>query len=181
VTVLQAAGINWGIKYPKVTATLPDQVQQASNAQSTGSGTPSTKGATGVKGLYNALTSAGASHNAAIGMIANAMAESTLNVESAHMDTNGFMSYGLWQFNANSYPDASSLVTGNASKDLIAQIQYLFKVGGLSAATGSTPQQAASNFAAQFERCQGCQAGGSQNNIRVGNVAAVLQALGLSG
>jgi Phage tail lysozyme len=180
VTVLQAAGINWNLKYPKVQATLPTQVDQASNSQATGTGVPSTKGATGAKGLYNALTSAGASKNAAIGMIANAMAESTLNPEADAMDTNGYRSYGLWQFNAKTYPDASSLVTGNASKDMIAQIQYLFKVGGLSAATGSTPQQAASNFAAQFEKCEGCQAGGSQNNTRVGNVAAVLQALGLS-
>jgi hypothetical protein len=183
-TVLQAAGLNWAIKYPKVTATLPDQVQQAQGATGAAAGTTpgniSTKGATGIKGLYNALTSAGASQNQAIGMIANAMRESSLNVESAHMDTNGFMSYGLWQFNAESHPTAGSLVTGNVAKDMIAQIQYLFQSGGLSAASGSTPQAVASNFAANYEKCVGCESGGSDNSIRVGNVASVLSALGLS-
>jgi hypothetical protein len=180
VTVLQAMGLNWKVQYPKLTASMPGKVQQASAATATGgTGNISTGGATGVKGLFNALRSAGAGTNQAIGMIANAVNESSLNPEADAMDSNGYRSYGLWQFNAASYPNASSLVTGNPAKDMIAQIQFLFQVGGLSAASGSTPQAAASNFAANFERCQGCGPGGAQNSSRVGNVAGILSALGL--
>lgn len=184
VSVLQAAGINWNIKYPTLQASLAQQAQTAAAASGPGGsgatpGNISTGGATGIKGLFNALRSAGASQNAAIGMIANAMNESSLNPEARALDTNGYYSNGLWQFNEQTYPDSGSLVTGNASKDMIAQITYLFNHGGLRDATGSTPQQAAGNFAAQFEGCQGCQAGGAQYNSRVGNVATVLSALGL--
>lgn len=180
VTLLQAAGLNWQLKYPKVSATLPAQVQQASTAGQSGiKGNISTGGAKGAKGLYNALRSAGASSNQAIGMIANAISESSLDPEADAMDSNGYRSYGLWQFNAASYPSASSLVTGDSVKDMISQIQFLFQVGGLSAANGSTPEAAAGNFAANFEKCQGCEAGGSQNSSRVGNVATVLSELGL--
>ncbi len=181
VTLLQAAGLNWSLQYPKVTATLPNQVQQAQTAAGSGiTGNISTGGATGAKGLFNALRSAGASQNQAIGLIANAMAESSLNVETKHLDSNGYYSYGLWQFNQASHPTANTLVTGNPSKDMIAQIQYLFQSGGLSAASGSTPQQVAGNFAANYEHCVGCESGGSQNALRQGNVATVLQELGLS-
>jgi hypothetical protein len=156
------------------------QSQNAATAKATGtSGNITTGGAKGAKGLYNALRSAGASQAQAIGMIANAINESSLNPEARAMDSNGFYSNGLWQFNEASFPDSKALVTGNPAKDMIAQIQYLFQAGGLRAASGSTPQQTASNFAANFERCVGCQPGGAQNNSRVGNVATVLKELGL--
>lgn len=183
VSVLQALGINWPVNYPTLNTTLAQQAQTAQQAAASGTGTGtgniSTGGATGAKGLYNALRSAGASQNAAVGLIANAMNESSLNPEAKALDTNGQYSYGLWQFNAASYPDANTLVTGNAGQDMIRQITYLFNHGGLSAAAGSTPQQAAGNFAANFERCAGCQQGGAQYNSRVGNVATVLSELGL--
>jgi Phage tail lysozyme len=181
-TLLQALGAKWQIAYPKVTATLATTAAQAqkNGGGTTASGNISTQGATGAKGLYNALRSAGASQNQAIAMIANAMNESSLNPEAAVRDSNGYMSYGLWQFNAASYPNASSLVTGNAAKDMIAQIQYLFQVGGLNAASGSTPAAAAGNFAANFEKCEGCEPGGAQNSERQANAATVLQELGLS-
>lgn len=187
VSILQAAGINWNIKYPTLNASLQQQAELA-NATNPASGNPtgnipagniSTGGASGVKGLFNALRSAGASQTAAIGLIANAMNESSLNPEARALDTNGRYSNGLWQFNEATYPDSGSLVTGNAAKDLDAQIRYLFNHGGLNAASGSTPQQAAGNFASQFEGCAGCQPGGSQYNSRVSNVATVLSQLGL--
>lgn len=184
VSVLQAAGINWNIQYPTLNASLQ---QQAELATATSNSTPagnipkniSTGGASGAKGLFNALRSAGASQASAIGLIANAMNESSLNPEARALDTNGRYSNGLWQFNEESYPDSGSLVTGDPSKDMIAQIRYLFNHGGLSAAAGSTPQQAAGNFASQFEQCAGCQPGGAQYNSRVSNVATVLSELGL--
>lgn len=185
VSILQAAGINWKLNYPTLNASLATAAQQAA-ATSGGTGgsaaTPgniSTGGATGVKGLFNALRSAGAAQAQAIGLIANAMNESSLNPEARALDTNGYYSNGLWQFNEASYPDSGTLVTGNAAQDMIRQIQYLFSHGGLSKAAGSTPQQAAGNFASQFEECEGCQPGGAQYNSRVGNVATVLTELGL--
>jgi hypothetical protein len=179
-TLLQAVGLNWSIKYPKVTATLANQEQAAATAAGSGiTGNISTGGATGAKGLYNALRSAGASENQAVGMIANAMAESSLNPEADPVDSNGYRSYGLWQFNAATYPSAKALVTGNPAKDMIAQIQFLFQVGGLRAASGSTPAAVASNFAANFEKCEGCEQGGAQNTTRTANAATVLSELGL--
>ena len=72
--------------------------------------------------VYDALTSAGFSTVQAIGVMANGIAESGLNVETAVMDSNGYMSYGIWQFNAESYPNAKALVTGNCQADLAAQV-----------------------------------------------------------
>lgn len=169
-----------GLHFKKITTTLPTAVNNATTANAAGNagGNVSTGGAKGAKGIYNALRSVGASPAAAIGIIANAMNESSLNPETNAMDSNGYRSYGLWQFNAATYPDASSLVTGHPAQDLIRQVQYLVRVGGLRAASGSTPAQAAGNFAANFERCQGCQPGGAQYNARVGNVPAVQRAIG---
>lgn len=194
VNFFSALGLPWNIKMPSIQATLPGQVAQSLPASNPSGGNPSnptqlnnsggnisTGGASpqSIKGVFNALRSAGASVNAAIGIIANGINESHLDPEARAMDTNGKFSNGVWQFNEASYPSSGSLVTGHPAEDLARQIRFLIQVGGLRAASGSTPQQAASNFAANFERCQGCQPGGAQNSSRVGNVAGVLKALGL--
>lgn len=195
VTILQAVGIPWNVQFPSVKANLAQQAAQVAPTPSStpsgpGSGTPgsnptggniSTGGASpqSIKGVFNALRSAGASVNAAIGIIANGINESHLDPEARAMDTNGKFSNGVWQFNEASYPSSGSLVTGHPAEDLVRQVRFLAQVGGLRAASGSTPQQAASNFAANFERCAGCQPGGAQNSSRVGNVAGVMKALGL--
>lgn len=180
VTLLQALGLNWKVNYPKLHASLAEQAQAQTNAATGGKiGNISTGGASGAKGLFNALRSAGASPAQAIGLIANAMNESSLDPEARAMDSNGYYSNGLWQFNEASYPDSGALVTGHPAKDMIAQIQYLIRVGGLRAASGSQPEQVAGNFAANFEACAGCQPGGAQYNSRVGNVAQIKQELGL--
>lgn len=192
VTFFGALGLPWNIKMQSIQATLPGQVAQslpansgAANNNSTQlnpkGGNISTGGASpqSIKGVFNALRSAGASVNAAVGIIANGIAESHLDPEARAMDTNGRFSNGVWQFNEASYPSSGSLVTGHPAEDLVRQIRFLIQVGGLRAASGSTPQQAASNFAANFERCAGCQSGGGENTARVGNVPSVLQALGL--
>jgi hypothetical protein len=103
----------------------------------------------------------------------NAIAESGLNPEAQSTDSNGYTSSGLWQFNAQSYPGSESLVTGNPVKDLTAQVGFLAQTGGLKAATGNTPAEVASNFAANYERCQTCQAGGQSNTQRAGYAAQV--------
>lgn len=122
------------------------------------------------KQVYQALTSAGASTLQAIGIMANMIAESGLDPESVNRaDPNGG-SYGLVQQNGSNY---ASLVTGNPVADMNAQIKVLAQNGGFSAASGTTGAAAAGNFAANYERCQGCQQGGAQYNSRVGNAATV--------
>jgi hypothetical protein len=184
-TIAQSVGLGKYFKqYPSLTASLATQAAQAANSSGSGGSNPtlaanvSTGGKSGLKGLYNALLSAGASPSTAIGLIANAMNESSLNPEAKG---DGGTSFGLWQFHEPDYPGASSLVTGNASADFIAQVKFLVSHGGLHAASGSTPEQAAGNFAANFERCVGCQPGGAQYNSRVGNVSGIISALGLGG
>jgi len=122
------------------------------------------------KQVYTALTGAGASTTQAIGIMANAIAESALNPEATNpSDPNGG-SFGLVQQNGSQY---ASLVTGNPASDLAAQIKVVAQNGGFAAASGSTGAQAAGNFAANYERCVGCQSGGAQYNQRVANAATV--------
>src|SRR5215469_13073495 len=124
----------------------------AETAPVTGGGTSTvvggSSGGVGPADIWNELTQAGANAVQAAGLMGNAIAESGLNVESKAMDSNGAYSYGLFQWNTASYPGASSLVTGNPAKDLSAQVSFLAQTGGFKAATGTTPAQVASNFAA---------------------------------
>lgn len=127
------------------------------------------KAATGAvtpKDIWDTLESAGASSVQAAAIMGNMILESRLDPESAGMDTNGQMSYGLVQWNAADYPDAHSLVTGHPMADMVAQIKFLAQTGGFKAASGTTPAQAAGNFAAKYERCASCQPGGQQNTAR---------------
>jgi Phage tail lysozyme len=127
--------------------------------------------------IYQALISAGASTDEAIGMMANMINESSLNVETGAggtaIDSNGYPVYGLVSWNTASYPGAASLVTGNPAQDLAAQAKYLAQTGGFKAAAGGSPAAAAGGFAANYERCAGCQPGGSQYQSRVANAATV--------
>jgi hypothetical protein len=125
------------------------------------------------KNIWDALESAGASAVQAAGIMGNAIHESDLNPEARAVDSNGYYSNGLWQFNEESYPDSGELVTGSPVRDLTAQVNYLMQHGGLQAASGTTVSETASNFAANFERCQGCEDGGSQNAARVASAATV--------
>lgn len=122
------------------------------------------------KDIYDELIAAGASTDQALGIMGNMIHESGLNVETGAggktIDNNGAPVYGLVSWNAASYPDAGSLVTGNPQKDLKAQVNYLAQTGGFGDATGNSPAESASNFAAKYERCQGCEAGGNQNQQR---------------
>ena len=108
--------------------------------------------------------------------MANAIAESSLNPESRVVDSNGYYSNGLWQFNEASYPTAGSLVTGNCADDITQQVGFLKSVVSGNALNGSSGAEVAGNFAANFERCQGCQQGSTQANgwsTRVANAATV--------
>lgn len=67
----------------------------------------------GPSGIFEALINAGFSEAQAVGVMANAIAESSLDPEASVIDSNGARSNGLFQFNEASYPDSGKLVTGN--------------------------------------------------------------------
>jgi hypothetical protein len=146
------------------------------SAGSTGSSGSSGSSGCGARAIYQALLSAGFSTPQAVGAMANAIAESSLDAEARVRDSNGYMSNGLWQFNEQSYPTSAGLVTGNCSRDIAQQVGFLKSVVPGAALNGSTGAEVAGNFAASFERCQGCSAGSTAANgwsTRVGNAAKV--------
>lgn len=127
--------------------------------------------------IYQALTNAGLSQIQAAGVMGNMQNESSFNIESAAMDTNGAMSYGLISWNQASYPGASSLVTGNPTKDLADQVNFLLHdtSGTTQGLKGSTAAQVAGNWANFVEVCQGCTPGGAQNVQRQANANNILR------
>jgi hypothetical protein len=173
-----ASALTAQAKHPTWTIAGPFASQAAAAAFAGGgssSAPPATSGAggCGAKAIYDALISAGFSTVQAVGAMANAIAESTLSPEASVIDSNGARSNGLWQFNEASYPDSGRLVTGNCAADIQQQVGYLKAHVSGAALNGSTGAEVASNFAANFERCQGCQPGGSQNATRTANAAKV--------
>jgi len=105
--------------------------------------------------------------------MANAIAESSLNPESSVLDSNGYVSNGLWMFNEESYPDSGALITGNCSQDIAQQVGYLKAHITGQALNGSTPAEVAGNFAQFFENCQTCQPDEASYDNRVANASIV--------
>lgn len=124
------------------------------------------------KDIYLALTKAGASTTQAIGIMANMMNESGLNPEAIN-PAGPQSGVGLVQWQTTDYPHAATLVTGNPEADMRAQVNYLAVTGGFKAAQGTTAGQAAGNFAANYEKCATCQAGGQQFRARVENTLTI--------
>jgi hypothetical protein len=129
--------------------------------------------ACGPRDVYNELIKQGFSTNQAIGALANGMAESGLNAETRVIDSNGYYSNGIWQFNEASYPNSGSLVTGKCAADISAQVGLLRASVSGQALAGGSGAQVAGNFAQYFERCATCQQGGASYQQRVGNAATV--------
>ena len=127
----------------------------------------------GPKAIYTALIKAGFSTVQAVGVMANGIAESGLRPEVNVVDSNGYRSYGIWQFNARSYPNAASLVTGNCEADITAQVGLVKASASGQALSGSNAGEVAGNFAQFFERCATCSPGGDSYNARVANAATV--------
>lgn len=127
--------------------------------------------------VYNALTGAGLNMAEAAGLMGNIVNESHYDQEVVVTDSNGFKSYGLVQWNAASYPQASGYVTGNPAADLQHQVSAIVSAyRGLPMPSGNTArdaQQIAGIWAAQFERCQGCQPGGPQWQSRAQNAGRI--------
>lgn len=111
------------------------------------------------KAIYDELVKQGASTLQAIGIMANMHFESGYDPEAVG---DSGTSFGLVQ----QHGPYAYLVTGNPQADMVKQISLLVSNGGLKAASGSTVTSAAGNFAANYERCVGCQPGGSQNSSR---------------
>ena len=120
------------------------------------------------KDIYLALTRAGASTVQALGIMANMMNESGLNPEAVN-PAGPQSGVGLVQWQTTDYPHAATLVTGHPQEDMLAQVKFLAMTGGFNAAQGTNAGQAAGNFAANYEKCATCQAGGQQYQSRVAN------------
>lgn len=129
--------------------------------------------ACGPRDIYNQLLKQGFSTNQAIGAMANGLAESGLNAETRVIDSNGYYSNGIWQFNEASYPNSGSLVTGNCTADIAGQVGLLRASVSGQALAGNSGAQVAGNFAQYFERCKTCQQGGTSYQERVANAATV--------
>ena len=118
------------------------------------------------KQIWEELEKAGASSVQAAGIMGNAIAESGLNPELTSPGV------GLWQWLPADYPQVP-MPTGHPVADMQAQVKFLTSTGGLKAASGTTVAETACNFSARYERCSGCQAGGSSNQQRQSNAQTV--------
>lgn len=125
--------------------------------------------------LWAALISAGATPLQAAAAMGSAQNESGFDPEALNPGGPS-AGVGLWQWETTFYPGAAALRTGNTQADLNAQVRFLAQTGGFKAASGNTVQQAAGNFAANYERCAGCSPGGAQYNSRVANAVRYLSA-----
>lgn len=114
--------------------------------------------------IYKALIGVGFSSIQAEGIMGNMIAESSLDPEVDVVDSNGARSYGLCSWNAASYPNAGSLVTGNPAADMARQVSFLRSTASGMAITGSTAEDVAGNFAAYYEVCSTCSVGNTGTN-----------------
>lgn len=119
------------------------------------------------------------------GIVANAWAESSVNPEASATDSNGLPSSGLLQWNAGSYPQLYSggrfnYITGNLQNDMKAQVSLIlgspYFAQYKQATAGASPEVCASWWAANFERCQGCEPGGAANQQRQAMAAEIYNA-----
>jgi hypothetical protein len=123
------------------------------------------------KDVYDALIKAGFSRSQAAGIMGNAQNESSFNPEAVGDQGTSF---GELQWHLPGYPFAPGLVTGNPTRDLADQIPHIVAAAKGLNLTG-TAQQVAGTWAADFERCIGCQPGGAQYQQRVTNAGRIYQ------
>jgi hypothetical protein len=130
-----------------------------------------TSTATGPKYIWDALLKAGASAVQAAGIMGNMISESGFNPEI--INPGGPQDgVGLIQWQTTDYPDVP-MPTGDRARDIRDQVNFLIRTGGLQAASGTTVQETAGNFAANYERCAECAPGGAQYDARRAQAATV--------
>jgi hypothetical protein len=127
------------------------------------------------KQVYDALVAQHFSMAEASGIMGNIQNESSFDQEAKALDSNGFYSYGLVQWNAESYPQASGYVTGNPAKDLADQMKGIVQGWHSAGIQSGSAAAVAGQWASQFEKCQGCEPGGPQWTARVQNAERIFQ------
>ena len=123
------------------------------------------------KQVYDALVAAGFSRSQAAGIMGNIQNESGFNPEAVGDQGTSF---GLVQYHVPGYPFAPGLVTGNPARDMANQIKHIVQSAHGLNLSGSAGQ-VAGTWAADLEKCVGCQPGGPQYNQRVANANRIYQ------
>jgi Phage tail lysozyme len=125
------------------------------------------------KQVYDALIAARFNRSQAAGIMGNLEAESGFNPEAVNP---GGPSAGVGeaQWETTFYPQARGFVTGNPVRDLERQVAEIVRDARGLNLTGSA-QQVAGTWAADFEKCAGCQPGGSQYMQRQANAGRIYE------
>jgi hypothetical protein len=125
------------------------------------------------KQVYDALIGAGFNRSQAAGIMGNLQPESGFDQEIIN-PAGPAAGVGLAQWETSVYPAARGYVTGNPARDLAAQIQAI-KAAARGLNLSGTAQQVAGTWAADFEKCAGCQPGGAQYVTRQANAGRIYQ------
>jgi hypothetical protein len=123
--------------------------------------------------VYDALIAAGFNRSQAAGIMGNLVNESGYDQEIINPGGPA-AGVGLAQWETTFYPAARGYVTGNLARDLAAQVQAI-KAAARGLNLGGTAQQVAGTWAADFEKCAGCQPGGAQYLARQANAGRIYQ------
>ena len=123
--------------------------------------------------VYDALIAAGFNRSQAAGIMGNLQNESGYNQEIINPGGPA-AGVGLAQWETTFYPAARGYVTGNAARDLTVQIQAI-KAAARGLNLSGSAQQVAGTWAADFEKCAGCQPGGAQYIARQANAGRIYQ------
>jgi hypothetical protein len=123
------------------------------------------------KQVYDALITAGFNRSQAAGIMGNLQNESSFDQEIIN-PAGPAAGVGLAEWETTYYPAARGYVTGNPARDLETQVRAIVTAARQLNLSGSA-QQVAGTWAADFERCAGCQPGGGQYLARQANAGRI--------
>ena len=126
------------------------------------------------KQVYDALIAAGFNRSQAAGIMGNIANEDSSFDQEVINPAGPAAGVGLVQWETTFYPAARGYVTGNAARDLAVQIQAI-KTAARGLNLSGSAQQVAGTWAADFEKCAGCQPGGAQYIARQANAGRIYQ------